>query len=166
MFRRIDKLVLDELEKNINKSHLISQGDAVQKLKSILQKPVYLRSGLENDQLVTLVQEIKFFQERAAQIQESDLRDLTQSFQVVELSKGENVIKFGEAGDTFYTIIEGKISVQIPNPGMKHWHDHRNQFDKLKKWYDQYMTPYVNKAKRKFLQMSADKDENKEQLFE
>lgn len=126
MFRRIDKIVLDELEKNIKKSHLITQGDAVQKLKQILQKPVYFRTNLENDHLVALVQEIKFFQERATQIKESDLRDLTQSFQVVEFQKGENVLNYGEAGDQFYTIIEGKISVQIPNPGMKHWHDHRD----------------------------------------
>ena len=64
-------------------------------------------------------------------MEDSDIRDLTKSFKFLELKKGENVMKYGDAGDKFYTIIEGKVSVEIPNPGIKHWSDHRRQFKQL-----------------------------------
>ena len=78
----------------------------------------------------------------------------------MEFAKGKNVVTFGEAGDKFYTIIEGKVNVQIPNPGIKHWKDHRHRLKKLKSWYDDELTPCINKAKEKFLETSE--DENKE----
>ena len=36
MFRKIDKMVLEELEQNINKSHLSTQEESIKKFKKIL----------------------------------------------------------------------------------------------------------------------------------
>ena len=82
MFRRIDKIILTELEKNIQKSHLVTQEHAACNIKKILGKPIQLRSNFENQNLLKLIKEIKFFQERSPQIQDQDLKELAQTFYI------------------------------------------------------------------------------------
>lgn len=79
MFRRLDKLLLDELDKNITTTSFASNKNRTLLLIEILAKRANYRSPAEITELVQLVSELQFFKERA-DLKEAELRDLVQTF--------------------------------------------------------------------------------------
>ena len=75
MFRRLDKLLLDELDKNITTTSFASNKNRTLLLIEILAKRANYRSPAEITELVQLVSELQFFKERA-DLKETELRDL------------------------------------------------------------------------------------------
>ncbi len=55
---------------------------------------------------------IKFFKER--KIKEKEMVDICTGLQYLRKPKGSYVIRYGEEGDNFYIILQGKVSVWIP----------------------------------------------------
>ena len=107
--------MLDELEKNIIAGQIENKKNKLRKLKDILSKPVKERKEADIQELINMISQIRFFQERK-EINPSDFRDLVQLFQFRETEEGKNVITYGESGDQFYVIIKGTLGVMIPNP--------------------------------------------------
>ena len=83
------------------------------------------------------MREIKFFKEMK-ELTNFDMRDLTMSFQMLQFSKGDNVITYGEVGDLFYVLIKGSVSVNIPNPMIRHWKDKLQYKEDLIQWKQKF----------------------------
>ena len=69
---------------------------------------------------MNIIQEISFFKDMEG-LTRIDFRDLAAAFQLREIKEKTNVFKYGDEGDFFYVIIEGKIGVHIPNPLIRFW---------------------------------------------
>lgn len=85
----------------------------------ILKKPSHRRTDHDLQQLIPFMKDIKFFQERAAQIKNQDYPDVVQSLQHEEFDDGEYVMHWGELGDKFYIILKGQVKVLVPTPRIK-----------------------------------------------
>jgi len=70
-----------------------------------------------------LIKQIEFFKKK--NIKDKDILELCQVFCFDKIDAGDNVFKWGDAGDKFYIIIKGLCSVQIPNPKIKDWRSQR-----------------------------------------
>jgi hypothetical protein len=57
-------------------------------------------------------------------------------------------VQYGEAGDQFYIILKGIVSVQIPNPKIKNWRMKRLDFILDYQWITRIESDYI-KAKSK-----------------
>ena len=133
MFKRLDKLVLDELDKNITTTSFAANRNRTLLLIEILGKRANYRSQAEIAELVQLVSELQFFKERS-ELKEAELRELVQAFSLIEIKQGQNIINYGEPGENFYVILRGKCGVQIPNPVIKGWREHREKYQDLLAW--------------------------------
>ena len=80
------KDILEELEKNISIASAANKRDQGDRLKNILNKAQNRRTPEEIDELVGIITEIKFFQERK-EIKPTDFRDLVTAFQYTEVSE-------------------------------------------------------------------------------
>lgn len=63
--------------------------------------------------MVVELKQIKFFQER--QIPDKSYIDIAQSLTYLKLPKGAIVFEYGTLGDLFYIILNGTVSVHVPN---------------------------------------------------
>ena len=50
-----------------------------------------------------------------------DIKELSNHLNFCELAQFSKVVSYGELGDTYYIIIKGVCTVQIPNPGIDDW---------------------------------------------
>ena len=57
---------------------------------------------------------------------------------MLQFSKGDNVITYGEVGDLFYVLIKGSVSVNIPNPMIRHWKDKLQYKEDLIRWKQKF----------------------------
>lgn len=73
------KEVLEDLENNMNLSNSAFYRDKGQRIKEILTKAQNRRSPEEVDELIGIITDIKFFQERK-EIKPSNFRDLVTAF--------------------------------------------------------------------------------------
>ena len=80
------KDILEELEKNISLASAANKRTQGDRLKNILNKAQNRRTPEEIDELVAIITEIKFFQERK-EIKPSDFRDLVTAFQYTEVAE-------------------------------------------------------------------------------
>ena len=67
------------------------------------------------------MQKIKFFQER--DIKAQDFPDIIQSLTWEHFHTGDEVFQFGDFGDKFYIILQGRVNVLIPSPNVKNSRD-------------------------------------------
>ena len=141
--------LLDELEKNIIAGQMENKKHRLEKLKKILSKPVKERKDGDIQELIGMISQIRFFQERK-EINPSDFRDLVQLFQYKESEQGKTVIKFGEPGDQFFVIIQGTLGVMIPNPSVKKWKANYQRWNKVQKWYVTEYRALYEHARSKF----------------
>ena len=72
---------------------------------------------------------------------QNDYQKLCRSLCFLELDEFENVFEHGDKGDTFYIIIQGLVSVQLPNNNIKNWSFARKEFLKLQKWKQNEFDP-------------------------
>ncbi|CAI2385273.1 unnamed protein product [Moneuplotes crassus] len=80
-------------------------------MNTIARKPM---SQWRNPKILfPFVKNIKFFKEQ--NLDQSDLKTICERLEVVQMSAGKDVFKYGYHGDKFYIILEGEVSVLIPN---------------------------------------------------
>ncbi len=61
--------------------------------------------------LVADLESSRFFKERKDQLDMLNLKELTNSLKFKEVSMDNNVLNYGDHGETFYIIIQGVCSV-------------------------------------------------------
>lgn len=76
--------------------------------------------------------EIKFFKER--NIKDKDMNEMVAAFKLLNIEAGEDVIRYGENGNTFFVILQGIVSISIPNPKIKNWRLKRLDFMMEQEW--------------------------------
>lgn len=84
------------------------------------------------------------------------MQDLVSGFRILKKESGDDVFCFGEQGDLFYIIIQGCVSVQIPNQvKIKSWKQQWNHYLRLKSFISDIKASYlkqqtiVNKEKER-----------------
>ena len=86
-------------------------------MKRILNKSILNRSEDDKEYLQGLIKEIKFFKE-LPKLGENGLREIASLLKIESFAPLEDVIKYGEQGDKFYIILQGVVSVNVPNPSI------------------------------------------------
>ena len=61
-------------------------------------------------------------------------------------------MKFGDKGDTFFIILQGVLSVKIPNPKILEWRQQFKKFNQLKNWENTEFKKRIDEAKRERLE--------------
>jgi hypothetical protein len=79
-------------------------------MKNILQKPSGKRTDEDLDELVGLIKDIAWFKERQ-NLSANDIRELAACFQFEEVQEFNDVMEFGDTGESFYLILQGLVSV-------------------------------------------------------
>ena len=82
-------------------------------MKEILAKLPARRTPEEVSELMALISKVDFFQDKP--IKEKDMSELCSSFNLHHVPQGQDVFQYGATGDTFYLILQGAVSVKIPN---------------------------------------------------
>ena len=77
-----------------------------------------------------VIRNVKFFKDKKDQ-----LKDIATAFTFQRNASGEKIIQYGEYGDQFYIIIQGKVSVEIPNPVIRAWKDEFKKYSDLQAWH-------------------------------
>ncbi|CDW78470.1 UNKNOWN [Stylonychia lemnae] len=112
----------DESNLNLPKSRQSSNFETIQEAKlspdqqtiiSILKQSPEFRNEQDLKTLVPLVKDIKFFKEK--KIKQRDLVDICQRLKYEYIAANKSAIQYGEYGDKFYIILEGLVSVWIPD---------------------------------------------------
>eukprot|EP00347_Sterkiella_histriomuscorum_P023519 403334331 len=109
---------INSIEKSRNSSigdHLLDfkLSDQQKTIISILKKSPETRTDKDLQILIPIVQNISFFKEK--KIKARDLIEICQRLKYENISAQKNVIQYGEYGDRFYIILEGQVSVWIPD---------------------------------------------------
>ena len=78
----------------------------------------------------------------------SDLKDLAGALKYQKTLAMDNCITFGEKGENFYIIIQGIVSVSIPNPQIKERALQLRDFEQLLEWKEKEFDPKVERAKK------------------
>ena len=86
--------------------------DKFETLINVIMKPTKKRSFEDIEIISTLLDTIKFFNDR--NLTHKDLRCVSEALTHLYLEPNENVIEYNSFGDTFYIILEGNVSVLIP----------------------------------------------------
>lgn len=73
-----------------------------------------------------MIKGIKFFKDQ--NIQENDLPEIAQGLNYEYIQRGQDVFEYGSIGEKFYMIMEGEVSVMIPNPECK---DFKRRYEEL-----------------------------------
>ena len=76
----------------------------------------------------------------------NDIKELTGYLQFEHVPAFEKVMTYGEIGNTFYIIIQGLCSVQVPNPAIDEWKLQYREYTRLKQWKKSF-DEKVEKAK-------------------
>jgi signal-transduction protein with cAMP-binding, CBS, and nucleotidyltransferase domain len=88
-------------------------------LRHILTKPIKRRSDEElSDALIPMMRDIQFFKERG-DVKEADFAEIGQCLTYEYFKNGNSVFEWGSVGDKFYIILQGVVSVQVPNEQYK-----------------------------------------------
>ena len=76
----------------------------------------------------------------------SSNRDLANKMKLHIGNIGENVVNFGDEGDTFYIILLGIVAIKIPNPAVKDWLLQWRKFQGLLAWKESVFDPKLKLA--------------------
>jgi len=76
----------------------------------------------------------------------NDIKELTGYLQFEHLPAFEKVITYGDIGRTFYILMKGLCSVQVPNPAIDGWKLRYREYNSLKQWKESF-DEKVEKAK-------------------
>lgn len=89
----------------------------------ILKKPGRQRKANENDLVISLIKGITFFKVsilflelfRLVTFLRNNYIDISQAIQLLELPATATVFEYDSYGDLFYIILEGEVSVHVPD---------------------------------------------------
>jgi CRP-like cAMP-binding protein len=89
------------------------------------------------------------------------VKELVNMLKFEEYELMENVMCHGDAGDKFYIILKGVVSIHIPNPAIKDRIHNWRKYNKLKKWKLSEFDPRVEISKKDqedgYIKETADK---------
>lgn len=115
----------------------------------ILSTPVGNRRKHEVDEVIKIVQQIKFFKER--KIKENDYEELVNALNFESKEEFENVFLYNDPGEHFYIVLQGTVSVKIRNPSMENWSSDRMDLKQLMEWKKESLDKRIDEAiKAKF----------------
>ena len=104
----------------------------MQYVRDILLKKPEDRTDYEIRDVMPLLRGIKFFKDQ--NIDTTDLTDVVQGLTYDFFPRGKEVFEYGSIGEKFYMILEGEVSVMVPNQECR---DFRRRFEELteeRKW--------------------------------
>lgn len=81
-------------------------------LISTLQKPLEHRNDADLKLLMPYVKAVPYFKQN--KFKDKELADICQRLRYDIIYKGKNITKHGEHGDKFYIILQGTVSVWLP----------------------------------------------------
>ena len=90
--------------------------DILEEIKRILKIEPRERSKPEIMALAEFFYHNSFFQKQAEILEEQTFLSIFKNLALHEVGKGENVFNYGDEGNLFYIIIEGKVTIHIPAP--------------------------------------------------
>ena len=85
------------------------------KITKIISLPVSERRKEEVDMLINYFKNVSFFKGKF-DFQSKVFKDAINAVTTKRFDNEEIVFKFGEEGQGFYVVLEGTVSVQVPNP--------------------------------------------------
>ena len=88
----------------------------------------------------------------------SDFKELVSNFKFEEIDAGEDVITFDEPGENFYIMIQGQVSVLVPNPAISQWRDHQDNYQQLLQWHHYTIKPLIDLEQEKYTGNDFDAD--------
>ena len=107
-----------------------------------LEKPADLKTESDiNDLIGPLLKSIQFFKSQNDDLRKDDLKFIAERLKFKFHKPNDFAMEYGERGHTFYIIIQGKVSVLIPDTSSQKSDDKRSDF--------------VNKIQGKFKEMKA-----------
>lgn len=104
-----------------------------------------------------IIREIKFFK-NSSDMKPAVIKEISQVFIFQSNKPGDEIIKYGDFGDHFFIIIQGKVSVKIPNPTIKGWKEHFDRFKFLKDWKNTKFASKMQRAKKVMFKLQADQE--------
>jgi hypothetical protein len=105
----------------------------IEVVKQVLMKARDQRTDDDIRELLPMVRSIKFFKEQSI-TDISEMLDIANSLTYEFIPKGKEVFEYGSIGEKFFIIIEGEVSVIIPNPECR---DFKHRYDMMmeeRKW--------------------------------
>ena len=70
--------------------------------------------------LIELLKDSEFFKS-SHDLRKSDLKELANNFNLLEVPHFQSVYEYGDIADTFYMIVQGIVCIYVPNPKVKSW---------------------------------------------
>jgi hypothetical protein len=123
--------------------------DHIEVIHEILTKPQCDRTTMEVYLLGNLVKDIPFFKNKK-ELTRADIFEIANAFKFQKDVPLTEVITYGTTGKHFYIILQGCVSVLIPNNQINNWEKMRRHYRHLKQWKDTEYVNLVSKAKNKF----------------
>lgn len=97
-------------------------------------------------------------------ITRQDIKELSQNIEMVKFKQNEAIFEYGTQGDKFYIILEGKVSVSIPNPLITHWQEKMKHYKELLVWKRKVFDIELEKCKQSYLGKLKDDPEKYKQV--
>lgn len=76
----------------------------------------------------------QFFKEQ--KMTASEIKELVHSMTLEHFKPFQHVFEHGSIGTKFYMILQGSVSVTIPNPKIREWQIKQQEFKQLLEWKD------------------------------
>ena len=143
--------------KDFMQSILYDKAEQMDLMKEMIQKKHMKRTIQDVETLMNIIQGIKFFKEMKG-LTRSGFRDLAAAFQVQQYPAHTNIFEYGSSGQYFYVILNGQVSVHIPNPLIKYWKQKRIKYDFLLNWKKNCFDQKIEAAIEKKLEGNNEKN--------
>lgn len=115
-------------------------------MKQILKKQFNKRSEKELQRLIDLFKKEPFFKEK--KLQDEDLREIAMKLKFQKCHGMTNVFNYGEAGDKFYIILRGVLSIITPNSTIKDRAVKFKDYQMLLEWKENEFDKKAKSCKR------------------
>ncbi|CAG9331801.1 CNBD2_16 [Blepharisma stoltei] len=108
-------MIIDEKLQSYSASSMVSNSDnSLASIRLLLNTPPYQRTHKQIETLLTLTQNIKFFKEQVKENGEEIHYQACQFMSYELIQADQYVFKFGEFGDKFYIILQGRAKIFVP----------------------------------------------------
>ena len=102
-------------------------------MKKTLGKPGKERTVHELSKISQLVRSNPFFKDK--RLTNEEFLDLAIVLTFMQVKGAENVLEYGEKGDEFFIIIQGVVSVKVPNNSIKDHQMKLRDYRNLQRWH-------------------------------
>ena len=112
----------NKFSQRLTKMHSVddSGADKAKYLKSVISKAPWKRTANEVKEVAKIVKEIPFFKAKSS-LRENEVQYLVHHFRHRQFKAGTNIVNYGEPGEQFFIILQGKVKIMAPNTEVKGW---------------------------------------------